>query len=313
MPLNYDTLNAITKKYYIPVLVDNIFKSNVLLFKLAQKGLKLDGGTKIVQPIVYAENANCGSYSGADTLLTTETEEATAFEFDWKQYYANAVITGKDEAINMGSEVQVMNFVASKMKIAEMTLKNKMATGLFSDGTGNGGKDITGLQLAVADNPTIGTYGGVDRATYAWARNQYDSATTVLTLAALQEMYGKCTEGNDQPDLIVTTQTIWNYIWRLVQPQQRYDEDKELTAVGFRNFKFNTAAVVVDSHVAANHIYFLNTKYVDLISHQARFFHLDPWIKPTNQDLSVAKILWMGNAAVSNPRMCGVMSAVASV
>ena len=42
MSLNYDSLSALTRDKFIPVLVDNIFNSNVLAFKLLKNAEKLD-------------------------------------------------------------------------------------------------------------------------------------------------------------------------------------------------------------------------------------------------------------------------------
>ncbi len=44
-------------------------------------------------------------------------------------------------------------------------MKKSIETQLLSDGTGNSGKDITGIQAAIGDT---GTYAGLDRSTYTW-------------------------------------------------------------------------------------------------------------------------------------------------
>lgn len=49
--------------------------------------------------------------------------------------------------------------------VSEARLLNRIAGDIYLDGTGNGGKNITGLGAAVPDAPTTGTYGGIDRAT----------------------------------------------------------------------------------------------------------------------------------------------------
>ena len=60
MALNYNNLTALTRDKFIPVLVDNIFNSNVLTFKLLKNAEKLDGGKKILTPIEYGKNASQG-------------------------------------------------------------------------------------------------------------------------------------------------------------------------------------------------------------------------------------------------------------
>ena len=55
MALN-SSLTALTREKFMPILVDNIFNSSVLCYKLLKNADMLDGGTKIVVPIEYAEN-----------------------------------------------------------------------------------------------------------------------------------------------------------------------------------------------------------------------------------------------------------------
>jgi hypothetical protein len=86
------------------------------------------------------------------------------------------------------------------------------------------------------------TYGGITRTDLGVAAgtnnsgiNGYTIATmTTLTLAGLQTAYGACWFGNEHPDLIVTTQTIWNIIWNKILPQQRFmEESSDVAKIGF--------------------------------------------------------------------------------
>ena len=51
MSLNYDNLSALTKNQYIPLMVDNIFNSNVLTHRLLRKSKATAGGNKVLQPV----------------------------------------------------------------------------------------------------------------------------------------------------------------------------------------------------------------------------------------------------------------------
>ena len=82
MSLNYDSLSALTRDKFIPVLVDNIFNSNVLAFKLLKNAEKLDGGKKILTPLEYGMNTAQGYYSGYDVLDTTPSDPITSAEWN---------------------------------------------------------------------------------------------------------------------------------------------------------------------------------------------------------------------------------------
>ena len=82
-----DGLIATTLKHYIKTLEDNIFTSQVLLWilKTAGRVVNIQGGTHIVQPLLYAGANNKGSYSGADTFTTLANTGISAAEFPWRQ------------------------------------------------------------------------------------------------------------------------------------------------------------------------------------------------------------------------------------
>ncbi len=305
MPLTYDQINGITQKKFIPKLVDNIYDSNVLLKKMkAGEGYKkIDGGERIIQPLEYAQISAAGTYSGTDLLSTTDNETFTAAEYLWKQYYANISITGLDKLKNAGDS-QIIDFVKSKVQASEKTLAQLLGDGLYSNGTDS--KAIVGLRYAHANSNTIG---GIAQSSYSWWNTQKDSTTTVLSLAAMQAIDNSCTVDNDSPDLITTTRSIYNSYWSLLQPQQRFVDSKTADA-GFQNLMFNAKPVVVDSKVPSSHMFFHNMKYMSLQVHKDADMKFLPFVKPINQDVESAKVLWAGALCYSNLRFLGSLTAI---
>ncbi|MEW6171861.1 MAG: phage major capsid protein [Bacillota bacterium] len=304
MPLNYDALTTTTEKYYLKPLVDNVFNATVLLRKLSADADPAEGGEKLKQPLIYAENSAAGSYSKYDILSTTPSDELTAALFAWKQLYCNVSISGLEEAQNRGARA-VLNLVKSKMQVAELTLKKLMTTQLFSDGTGNSGKDITGIHAAIDDGTNVATYGEIDRTTYTWwkaKRYANGGVDRVPTLTLMQTAYGSISDDTEFPDLIVTTQTIWDWYWAQLTPQQRYENEQRSANVGFRHLMFNQTPIIVDKACTAKRMYMINTKYLKLRPHEenAGKFRQTGWKKPTNQDAAVNQMLWYGNLTCSN-------------
>lgn len=305
MALTYGEISSITEKYFVPKLVDNIFDSNTL-FQRMRSGKMMatyGGGERILQPVMYATTTASGSYQGADTLDTTSNDQITAAEFEMKQYYANITITRQDELKNSG-DAQIIDFVKSKVQIAEKTLADNMGTDLYGTGTGDA---IIGLGLAV---DSAGTYGGINRTTYTWWSAQEDSTTTVLSLAAMQAIYGDATVGNDKPTVAFTTQDVFDDYHGLLTPQERYVDSKTADA-GFTSLMFRSVPVIVDSHCGSGDIYFLNENYLKLYNHSKENFRFEPFTKPVNQNVASAKIYWAGALACSNCRMQAKMTAIA--
>ncbi len=307
MALTYDQISAITQKKFIPKLADSIFDTNPLTKRLKEKSYeKVDGGLSIMQPLNYAMTSASGWYTGNETLSTSDNEQFSAAEYSWKQLYTNITITGLDEAKNAGDS-QILNLVKSKTQIAEKTMKDKLGTGIYSNGTTDP-KSIVGLRAIAASISS--SVGGISQTDYTWWRPQLDSSTTVLSLAAMQSRYNACAVDNDAPTVISTTRSIYNTFWGLLQPQQRF-QDSDSAKAGFSSLMFNGAPVIADSYCPSLHMFFLNEKYLHLYAHKDRDMKFEAFQKPVNQDLKTAKIYWMGALGSSNNRLHGAMTAIA--
>ena len=306
MALTYDQISAITEKSFIKKLADNIFDSNPLTMRLKKKSLELlDGGTSIIQPLNYAQVSSAGWYSGAETLNTADNDVITGAEYSWKQFYANISISRIDELKNSGDKA-ILNFVKEKVKIAEKTMVDNLGTGIYS--AGSDPKSIVGLRSMIA---VSGTFAGISQTDNSWWRGQVDSATTTLTLAAMQSLHNLCSIDNDKPSVVATTRSIYNLYYALLQPQQRF-MDSETAKGGFQNLLFNGIPVIADSHCPASNMFFLNEDYLHLYVHKDENMRFEPFMKPINQNVKVAKIYWAGAFGSSNNRLHGKLSAISA-
>lgn len=305
MALTYNEISAITEKKFIPKLADNIFNSNPLIQRLKKKSYeKLDGGERIMVPLNYALISAAGWYQGADTLDTTANEVMTAAEYVWKQNYANVTILGSEERKNSGS-AQILNLVKNKVKVAEKTMMDSFSTGIYNAGSTTNA--IVGLRSIAAS--ITSTVGGISQSSYSWWQPQLDSSTTTLSIAKMQERDNLCTINNDTPTVIATTRSLYNSYYALLQPQQRF-ADTEVAKGGFSSLMFNSKPVIADSYCPAGYMLFLNENYLHMFVHKDCDMKFEEFQKPINQDVKVAKILWMGAFGTSNARLQGAMSAL---
>ena len=307
MTLSVDQLSAITEKFYLKKLYDNIFDSNPLLKKLQSSGSykSTSGGTQINVPLNYATTSASGWYQGAQTLSTTDNDNITAALYDWRSLYANVSITEEDELKNSGDAAQ-LNLLKSKMQIAEKTLKDLLGTGLFSDGTDT--KSIVGLRDIVAADQTVG---GISQTTNSWWQAQVDSTSTVTTISAMNAVFQDCTVDSEAPNYCTTTRALYNSFYALLQPQQRFMSD-EMAKGGFQSLMFNGTSMVHDSHCPASHMFFLNLDNLCLFYHPKRNMEFEKFQKPIDQQVKVSRILWMGALGSSNNRLHGALTALTS-
>jgi hypothetical protein len=294
---------------------DNVSNNNALLFKLQEKAEQpVSGGRLLYEEISFAENGNGQWYTGYDTLSTTAQDVLTSAEYNWKQYAVAVTMSGLEELQNSGEE-EVINLLGARIAVAEATMANAIEDGLYSDGTANGGKIITGLDAAVPQDPTTGTYGGINRATASnafWRSQLYDPSSTP-TASTIQgymtTLWASCVRGKDSPNLIMSGGTIWQTFMASLQTNQRFTDPK-LAAAGFQNVMFMTAPVVLSGGIGgqatATDMYFLNTNYLHWRPHSRR--NMVPIGKrrfATNQDAVVEILGFAGNLTCSGAKFQG--------
>jgi hypothetical protein len=247
-----------------------------------------------------------GSYSGYDSLSLTPQEGISAAEYEWKQYAASISISGIEEAKNNG-EQEIINLLEAKIMQAEESMRESFNQMFFADGTGNGGKDWNGLGNLVEAS---GTVGGINRGTAGnefW--NSYEQNTAgALTLAQMATAYNTVSVGNDHPDMVLTTQTLFERYEALLQPQLRYTDTKTADS-GFQNLLFKSAPVVYDVHAPAGTMFFINSKYISLVGHSDKWFANTPFVRPENMDARYALIMCYGNLTVRNRAKQGKLTA----
>jgi hypothetical protein len=305
---------ATTLQGYSGQLADNITNHNALLFKIDQKGNKRPAtGRTIVQELEYAENSTVQWYSGAETLDVSPSDTFTYAEFSYKQLAGNVVINGLEEIQNSGKEA-IHNLLKSRIKNLEKSLKNEMATQLYSLGTGNGGKEIGGLQLLVSDDGT-GTVGGIVSGTWTfWMNNFYDFSDVSVTAGvttiqhAMNTLWTEVIRGADKPDMWVADTNYFLFYLESLTANQRFVDEK-MAAAGFQNLMYMSAPVFFDDQAPSNHMYALNTDYLFLRPAKGREFVPLGEKSSVNQDALVMPVVWAGNMTCSNRALQGVIVA----
>jgi hypothetical protein len=309
-------------------LADNTLRQNALLARLQKRGnvKPFSGGNVILQELMYNDpnTQNAGSYSGYDVIDITPNSPITSAQFDIKQYAAAVSISGLEQLQNSGKEA-IIDLLEARVQVAEKQMMNTLSTGIYGDGTGNSGKNLTGLQAAVSDTPTSGTYGGINRATWSFWRNvAFSSATdggAAATSANIQSYMNRVAlqlvRGNDSPDIAVADTNYYRLFLESMQAIQRVASE-EMTGLGFTALKYygagNAMDVVLDGGIGGaigtNRMYFLNTNYLFLRPHKDRnMVPIGGDRMSVNQDAVVKLIGWAGNLTSSGSQFQGILKA----
>jgi len=336
-------LNALltsTMENYEETLADNVFRSNVTLAKMKEKGqiTEQDGGSRIVQPLLYGRNKTIQSYNGYDRFKVEPSDGISAAVYEWRQVGGTITISRKENRMNSG-KAQLFNLLEKKIMQAEMTLQENVNGQLINAfEPGNSGKDLTPLNMIVSADPTSGAaanLGGISTAPTAgndfW-KNQVltSSATTASELKwEFYRLYNLCSRGgmNKRPDLALTDQITFELYEASLDAQQRY-VDESTADLGFENLKLKGATLAWEevmpdvqnqqkfeiddefdgsSNPATGSLMMMTTEFLELVVDSQTRFKTTEFKDATDQDASIAKLLFMGNMTCSNRRKQGVL------
>lgn len=296
---------------------DNLSTRNALLKFMMKRGnyRKEDGGLTIATPLDYAENGTYQRYSDWDVLNIAASDVISAAEYQWRQVALNVVASGRELLINSGDS-RIINLAKARINNAMRTFKNNFSSDLYSSGSLS--NQVNGLQAIIADTNT-NTVGGIDANTWAFWRNTVTDASVLSVTPSSSTIEGSLMlptwltidrGGDDCPDLIVADNVYYQYFEGSQTSIKRY-MDSEKASGGFVSLKYKSADVIFDgnSGIPSDHMYMINTNYLELVVHKDADLEVVEEIRPTNQDGAVIPILWMGNLTCSNRKQQGVIHA----
>jgi hypothetical protein len=263
-------------------------------------------------------------------LNVGQNSPISSAQFSITQYASAVTISGLEMIQNSGKEA-IIDLLDGRMEVAEAQLANRISGDLYGDGTGNAGKNLTGLAAAVPDDPTTGTYGGINRAVWSfWQSKVFDASVSGSGVVSSTTIQGymdalavQLIRGTDKPDLIVADNNYYRYYLQSLQAIQRITESGSgMAGAGFASLKYYGAGmasdVVLDGGIGsstynsgsgnANHMWFLNTKYLMFRPHKDRnFVPIGGERQAVNQDAIVKLIGWAGNLTCSGAQFQGVL------
>lgn len=301
------------------VVQDAIFDAHPLLSRLRSGGqLKvIDGGERMRIGLEYAKNDVGGPYNDLDPLPINRSNTTTAAFFNWKQYAYPVVISGREMRINKSNKTKLFSLLEQRMNSAAKSLADDIATGLYSDGTGTGGLEITGLEAAIETTPGTASYASVPVANTAWV-NQVETAVGAAAVNLVPKMntvWNKASQGSEgadsQPTLTVCPRDIYEVYEATMQPMVRY-EDVESANQGFKTLTFKGMPFIWSDYCTAGTVYHLNLNHLFLYVHSdANFSKSSAGLQtPVNQDSMITQILFMGNMLCNNRRKQGKLTGV---
>lgn len=298
---------------------DQIFEDYWLLDRLQSGGgiKTIDGGRLIEVPLEYATNTTVGSMSDLDPISTTRVDITDVAQFNWKEYAGTVVQSELENAINQGGGAK-FDLLGAKLANLKRSMEKELNEDLYGAGTDNGGKVILGLSALVSSTPSMGTVGGINRATYSWFRNIQVAGTQSAAAydnlrASMRSAYNQASNGvgADHPTFAVTTRTVFEGFEGLLLANERMTS-KDSGEGAFKNevLQFKGAKIAYDNDCNSATLYFLNPKYIKLVVAKGHWMKMYPPVDPANQLANVYKTHTQCGFIVTQPRRLAAVTAI---
>ena len=154
---------------------DLVSNNNALLAVMKRKGLWQTYSGPFIRQTLQIGKQSAQWYSGYDQLLNPAIDLFNDAVYSPKMVVV-PIILSLQEILNNEGENQILDVFESYLAAAERSLEDAMDAGIYSDGTANGNKQITGLATAIPITTNTGVYGGIDRATATiWRTSTFDA------------------------------------------------------------------------------------------------------------------------------------------
>ena len=306
---------------------DLVSNNNALLAVLKKKGLwKTYSGPKIRETLQVGKQV-VQWYSGYDQLLNPAIDLFNDAFWDPKMCVVPVVLSYQ-EILNNQGDAQIMDVFDSYISAAERALEDAMDAAIYSDGTANGNKQLTGLAAAIPVTTTSGVYGGIDRATATiWRTVTFDphgTAGTVtlapfgtqITSTTIRPMLNyammKQSRGRDYADLLLMSPEHYAAYDAATVAIQRQQNSTSMGSLGFSALEYigggKRAEIVLDggigSNMPSNTTFGINTDTLRIRYHPQRNFDKlfdGDGMMPIDKDAIAQFIGFMGELTMVNP------------
>lgn len=316
----YDALLSTTLKNYSKKLRDNIFNAFPFLKWLLAKGRVQheDGGSHIVEHLLYGKNTTFKFFAGYEGQDTTPQEGVTIALYDWKELGGTITISRAEMRKNSGKH-RLLNLLEVKTKQAELSARDIMTEKIFANISSEPTKNPTGIFLIVSNTPSTTTVGSLSGVTYAWWRNhQADVGAYATNLESkMRTAYNTVSAGGvNFPNLILCTQTAYEYYEALGVDLKRFVNEKATLDLGFEVLRYKGADMFWDAGMASGvpvtgeTMLFLNSENIRMVMDQESDFVTTDFIEPVDQFCKVAKVCAMGNLTCNNRKRLGILHGI---
>ena len=256
-----------------------------------------DGGKDITNPLVVGRNPNVTSYAYYGGLPVVQTNEFETVRYGWSRVAGTVIISDQEQDENQGETV-IFKLLKAKMEVLEQSIQEKFSQYMYGSGAG---VDPFGLEAAIPDNPTLGSYGGNDRgANQYWRTSAYDFAGGLNSTnieEAFDDVLLDLTQKKERPDVIIAGRDIYRTYRQAVRDKlviNLSDIKKDMVDLGFKGIGHDNIPIVYDEDCPVNKAYFINSTYLRLHILKGVNMKVKELTAPWTVDAVGRRVVWQG-------------------
>jgi hypothetical protein len=290
----------------------------------------------MVMSTTVTDRNTAGSFSGFDTLDTSQSDVRQRFTIDPSEYANQVVFSGIQLAVNKGPEA-FLNLVAEEFSDVARDFSETLGEDSYLDGTGNANKNIAGLNYHIDDATDVTTYQGLSRSTYSNLNATRTGQGGALGFDDLATDFDAAQRGSDSPTHIITTPAVFSIIEALTTPTFNVNYGQGLPSgsiaagqtagagtrvhAGINSFYYRGVPVLADEKCTAANIWTLNMNHLrlymldypsNMVEGSREGFGWTGWKRSTNQNAIVGHLLFAGQLVGESPRTMARRTGVTS-
>jgi hypothetical protein len=260
---------------------------------------KEDGGYNITNPLLVGRNPTVSAYEYYDALPVQQTDEFRVVDYRWSRVAGTVIISNQEIDENKGDAATV-KLLAGKLDALEESFKERFSSYLYGIGVG---LDPLGLGALIPDDPTIGTLGGIDRATeIQWRPSSYDFNGTLNSTnieEAFDDILMDLKQGAESPGIIITGRNVMRTYRAAARDKTTIalgntQSGKRMVDLGFSGIMHQGVPIVYDEACPVDKTYFINDRHFKMHilgdNNMKRVKLTAPW----NVDGIGERIIWQG-------------------
>jgi hypothetical protein len=280
-------------------LVMAYVKSNALVaWFFANERIEFeDGGRDITNPLIVGRNPNVAAYAYYGNVPTAQTNEFATVGYGWSRVAGTVIISDQEQDENKG-EALIFKLLKAKMEVLDTSIQEKFSGYMYGSGPG---VDPYGLEAAIPDDPTTGSFGGRDRAANNdWRTSSYDFAgglTSTNIEEAFDDILLDLTVKKERPSVIIAGRDIYRTYRQAVRDKlviNLSEIKKAVVDLGFKGIAHDNIPIIYDEDCASNKCYFINDTYLRLHILRGVNMKIKELTAPWNVDAVGRRVIWQG-------------------